>query len=426
MLSFLKYLLVTALLLAVTIAGGYFYVVGRLDAIDSAPIRKVDVYTVAPGTSPQKVVDDLALRPENRYLYRLWFRLNPEFAALKAGTYSLGKAQNLRQALELLCAGRELAFHFTVVEGTRYEQIIARLAREKDLVMDLEDGKVPEFFALNPNNPEGLLFAESYSYTAGDKASAVLKRSYTDLARYLDAQWKSRDDDLPLKTPYEALILASIVEKETARSGEYQLVASVFVNRLNRRMKLQSDPTTIYGIKDRYDGNIRRRDLEDVNPYNTNVIPALPPTPIAVASKAAIHAALHPAHTDYLYFVADGSGGHTFSRTLAEHNRAVSQYVKLQREQKKQKKAAAESEASQHAASAEEESGTADSDDAADGPDGGAAAGAHDSGKSPGAAPSKPSGATKPASASRRSASARAGGHRAGGRSGSRRRAGHR
>ncbi len=337
MLSLLKFLLMLFLMVVALLAGGYFYTVEKINDIDQQALRPDrKIYTIALGTSPQTVINDLVLEPEHQLFYRIWFKLNPHFASLKAGTYSLENARNLREAFEILTKGKELAFYFTIVEGLRYEQIMKRLAKQEHLEFDLEEGEIPAFFKLNASNPEGLLFAETYRYTVGDRASQILMRSYTDLENYLLEQWNTRAQDLPFENPYQALILASIVEKETAKADEYSKVAAVFINRLKQNMRLQSDPTTIYGVKDRYDGNIRKRDLEDQNPYNTYVIDGLPPTPISIASRNAIFAVLHPADVTYMYFVADGNGGHTFSNTLAEHNRAVTQYLKLQRQQKKQ------------------------------------------------------------------------------------------
>ena len=337
MISFIKYFFILILLAAGALAGAYFYVEGKLVSIDNSLLKAGnEIYTVAPGATPQSVVEDLVSEREDRIYYRLWFKLHPEFSSLKAGTYSLEKAHSLSEALAIICEGKELAFYFPVIEGTRYEQVVERLKRDPNVSYDLDDFDLSKVFLLNPANPEGLLFAESYRYTVGDRASDIIRRSYTDLEKYLNQAWDQRASDIPLKNVYEALILASIVEKETAKHTEYPLVAAVFSNRLKNHMKLQSDPTTIYGIKERYDGNITRKDLQDVNEYNTYVIDGLPPTPIAVASKSAIEAVLHPADVDYLYFVADGTGGHKFSRTLAEHNRAVASYVKLQRERRRQ------------------------------------------------------------------------------------------
>ena len=167
---------------------------------------------------------------------------------------------------------------------------------------------------------------ETYAYTTHASDISILRRAYQDMRAFLQQSWDKRQANLPYKTPYEALIMASIIEKETGQPEERAQIASVFVNRLRLGMKLQTDPTVIYGVKDRYDGNIRRSDLTDVNPYNTYVIDGLPPTPIAMPGKASIEAALNPKSTDYLYFVAKGEVP-TTSKTLDEHNRAVREYI---------------------------------------------------------------------------------------------------
>ncbi|MGB2078866.1 MAG: endolytic transglycosylase MltG, partial [Vibrio sp.] len=181
---------------------------------------------------------------------------------------------------------------------------------------------------------EGLLLPETYNYTKGMSDLDVLKRAAVALQTELDVQWNDRQNDLPLKSAYEALILASIIEKETAEDSERAKVASVFINRLNIGMKLQTDPTVIYGMGDRYQGNIRRSDLRRATPYNTYVIYGLPPTPIAMVSKKSIQAATHPDKTKYLYFVATGKGGHVFNTNLKDHNRSVQAYLKVLRSQK--------------------------------------------------------------------------------------------
>ncbi|MFA0677922.1 endolytic transglycosylase MltG, partial [Vibrio sp. 10N.222.51.A6] len=171
-------------------------------------------------------------------------------------------------------------------------------------------------------------------YTYGTTDLDLLKRAHRDLMNVVNDEWENRADKLPLKSPYEALILASIIEKETAVASERERVSSVFVNRLNKRMRLQTDPTVIYGMGASYKGNIRKKDLRTPTPYNTYTMSGLPPTPIAMAGKASINAALNPEKSNYLYFVASGTGGHVFSKSLTEHNRAVRAYLKQLRKNK--------------------------------------------------------------------------------------------
>ncbi len=338
MLKFLKALLIILVVIAVGLYGGYRYLEMKMSDIDNAKLKSdLSVYKVKSGATAYTIISDLSLPQEDRILYKIWLRLHPEFSKFKAGTFSLKGATNLTEALKLLKNSQELSFNFTIVEGTRFDVVLKRLSKQENLTQDFDLEKYKDIFELNKDNPEGLLMADTYTYTIGDKASEVIKRSYADLIDFLNNEWEQKAEKLPLKTPYDALILASIVEKETSLEEEYPLVAAVFINRLNKGMKLQTDPTVIYGVKDHYDGNIRRSDLADVNPYNTYVIDGLPPTPIAIASKKAIHAVLHPADVPYLFFVATGHGGHTFTNNIKEHNKAVRTYLTEQKAQKKSK-----------------------------------------------------------------------------------------
>jgi UPF0755 protein len=268
---------------------------------------------------------------------RLVRRLHPELTQLKAGTYLLQPGLNLTQTLELLKSGKEHQFAITFVEGSTFkewrEALVGASHLEHELT-GLSEADIAVKLGLEHEKLEGLLLAETYHYTFGTSDFDILKRASSKLQQVLNTQWEKRQDKLPLKTPYEALILASIIEKETAVEEERERVASVFVNRLNKRMRLQTDPTVIYGMGDKYDGNIRKKDLRTPTPYNTYTIFGLPPTPIAMPGEASIEAALNPESSKYLYFVASGTGGHVFSKSLAEHNRAVRAYLKQLRSKK--------------------------------------------------------------------------------------------
>jgi len=227
--------------------------------------------------------------------------------------------------------------HFTIVEGWNIRELRAALARATPLVQTLhevDDAALMAMLGREGVHPEGRFLPETYAYDRGDTDVDLLRRAADDLDRALAAAWEARADDLPLETPEEALVLASIVEKETGIAGERPLIAGVFVRRLRIGMRLQTDPTVIYGMGSAYDGNIRRSDLTTDTPYNTYTRDGLPPTPIAMAGVDALRAATQPEEGDALYFVAvgDGSGRHVFSPTLEAHNAAVRQYVQRYRE----------------------------------------------------------------------------------------------
>lgn len=272
---------------------------------------------------------------------RLLLIKEPKLARLRVGTYQLDANLSPRQLFTELTTGKEIQFSLTFVEGTTFKQWLAQLASAPKL--DFSDGQIEEFrqqrakdttyFVKGYDNSaiEGRLYPDTYSYTVGMQANAILNRAAAKLDQELAAAWQQRAKGLPFTTPYQALILASIIEKETGTSAERSTIASVFINRINKRMRLQTDPTVIYGAGANYNGDITRAHLRDKNPYNTYVINGLPPTPIAMPGRASIWAALHPATTKYLYFVAQGDGSHYFSKSLREHNKAVRRYLLSQR-----------------------------------------------------------------------------------------------
>ncbi len=295
------------------------------------------IYTVAPGTSMGAFARDLHARGVIRHprLMTALAVLRGQGRALKAGEYRFPRGITLLALLDQVSAGRVVAHPFTLVEGQTVAQVLARLGAEPRLAQDLPDVPLAGLLAAigleDPRHPEGLFFPDTYYYTAGSGAAALLRRAYRRMQAFLAEQWPRRDPDLPLTDPYQALILASIVEKETGVARERPLIAGVFVNRLRRGMKLQTDPTVIYGLGDRFKGDLKLRHLQEDGPFNTYTRPGLPPRPIALPGAAAILAALHPARTDALYFVARGDGTHEFSATLAAHNRAVARYQRAGR-----------------------------------------------------------------------------------------------
>ena len=273
-------------------------------------------------------------------------KLQPQLNKVKAGTYSLTGVKTLQDLLDMINSGKEAQFSVKFIEGKTFKEWRKNLENAPHLKQTLQGKSDKEIMALLDipavakavyewNNMDGWLYPDTYNYTPNSTDLELLKRSTTRLQKALDKAWSERDENLPLADPYQMLILASIVEKETGVAAERPQVASVFINRLKANMKLQTDPTVIYGMGESYTGNIRKKDLETITPYNTYMIEGLPPTPIAMVSESALQAVAHPAKTDFYYFVADGSGGHKFTRNLNEHNKAVQEYLRWYRSQQK-------------------------------------------------------------------------------------------
>lgn len=290
---------------------------------------------IEPGTTPRGVARDVvqAGAEVNAQLLYAWFRLSGEDRLIKAGNYEIPAGTTPRSLLRMLVRGEEALRALTLVEGWSFRQIRQALAKE-DMIRQDTASLSPEEIMTRLGRPgipaEGRFFPDTYSYAKGSSDLALLRRAMHAMDRKLEAAWAARAPDLPLKSPEEALILASIVEKETGRASDRAQIAGVFVNRLRTGMLLQTDPTVIYGMGERFDGNLRRRDLQTDTPWNTYTRPGLPPTPIAMPGKAALLAAVQPAATRALYFVAKGDGSSHFSATLDEHNRAVNRYQRGQ------------------------------------------------------------------------------------------------
>jgi UPF0755 protein len=263
------------------------------------------------------------------YTLRLLARVTDRAGAIHAGTYRFDKPMTPLEILDKLARGDVVLAEMRFIEGTTLRQWLAQLGEEPKLRKTLpsrDEAAVRALLGLGEQSAEGWLFPDTYRFAPGITEAELLKRAHAAMRKRLEAAWEARETGLPLKSPYEALILASIVEKETGAPAERPLVASVFVNRLRRGMRLQTDPTVIYGIGEKFDGNIRKRDLTTDTPYNTYTRDGLPPTPIAMPGAASLAAVSRPAQTDFLYFVGKGDGTHHFSRTLEEHNRAVARY----------------------------------------------------------------------------------------------------
>ena len=287
-------------------------------------------FSVAPGAGLKAINRQLSSEgvlpdPESFWILA---RLAGKGRSIQAGTYRLEHAVSGLELLDKLARGDVFYLDMRFVEGTTLAQWLAQLAAQPRVKHTLAGEAEPAIrAALGETDPlEGWLFPDTYRFAPGSADVDILKRAHAAMKKRLADAWAARDPAIEVKTPYEALILASIVEKETGQPAERPLIASVFENRLKRGMRLQTDPTVIYGLGDKYDGSIHKRDLLADTAWNTYTRDGLPPTAIAMPGLAAIRAVLHPAESEYLYFVARGDGTHEFSRTLEEHNRAVAKY----------------------------------------------------------------------------------------------------
>lgn len=264
------------------------------------------------------------------YRFNLLVRSLGGASELKAGQYIIPEKTSPYALFQLMSnGGKNRQASITFIEGKTFSHMRAILMRNEDIKhisIPYTDAQILELVGAHESHPEGLFFPDTYFFSEGMSDIDVLKRAYKAMQTKLSEAWQRRESGLPYKTPYEALIMASIVEKETGKANERPMIAGVFINRLRIGMRLQTDPTVIYGMGQDFDGNIRRKDLLQDTPYNTYTRAGLPPTPIAMPGMAAIEAALHPAQTKALYFVGKGDGSHAFSASLTEHNRAVAQY----------------------------------------------------------------------------------------------------
>ena len=324
----------TASLLALgvlALAAALWWLHAPMDLRPPAGSSVVDL-EVEPGTPPREVAQAVAASgvqvwPTGLYA---WFRVSGQARQIKAGNYEITPGMSPRRLLNMLARGEESLKNVTLPEGLNFQQVLA--------VLHKADMLSPESRQLSPEqlmakigkpgvHPEGRFFPDTYSYAKGASDLSVLQRAARAMDKRLAEAWAQRRADLPIRTPEEALILASIIEKETGKPADRPLIGGVFTNRLRMGMRLQTDPTVIYGLGEQFDGNLRKRDLLDDTPYNTYTRAGLPPTPIAMPGKAALMAAVQPAQTPALYFVAKGDGSSHFSATLDEHNRAVNKYI---------------------------------------------------------------------------------------------------
>lgn len=289
------------------------------------------LFEVPAGTSFSRITREMEARKllTDSFWLRLHGRLNPEDTAIKAGEYEFLPAMSPLEMLAQMNEGRTKSWSIQFIEGSKFSDVRATLAlhpKLKTVTTDWSDERIMAELGAEGAHPEGRFFPDTYLFQSSDTDLEILQRAFARLNTVLAEEWEKKQEGLPYETPYEALIMASIIERETGAAFERKQVAGVFVRRLNKGMRLQTDPTVIYGMGDSYQGRITRRDLNTTTPYNTYRISGLPPTPIALAGREAIHAALNPADGDSLYFVAKGDGTHQFSRTLKEHQKAVRAY----------------------------------------------------------------------------------------------------
>ncbi|WP_413742639.1 endolytic transglycosylase MltG [Sodalis sp. RH15] len=328
-----KNILIFAVILAL-LAGGAAYCLLQIRHFAASPltITQEKIFTLPAGTGREGL--KTALRQEHiikhaRWLPWLW-QWEPSLAAFKAGTYRFTPGMTVREMLELLASGKEAQFSIRFIEGSTLKEwlvILDKAPYVKHTAANLPLDQLAERLGVDPAQPlEGHFYPDTYLYTAQTTDIALLKRAWQRMDKTLGTVWQGRADGLPYKKPADLLTMASIVEKETGLPEERGKVASVFINRLRLGMRLQTDPTVIYGMGDGYKGTLSRQDLGEATPYNTYVITGLPPAPIAMPGHASLLAAAHPEKTSYLYFVADGKGRHVFSNNLASHNKAVQQY----------------------------------------------------------------------------------------------------
>ena len=298
-------------------------------ALKSVPME----FTLQPGSSLGSVAVQLhsqGVIPDS-WRFRLLARMLGKAARIKAGHYTLGHALTPLALLDKLTQGEASTREIVFIEGWTFQQMRDALDAHPSVrheTTGLSAAAIMDKLGIKTEQPEGLFFPAKYYIDPGKSDLSILRRAYETMQQHLDTEWAARASGLPYDTPYQALIMASIVEKETGLSSERPLIAAIFINRLRTGMRLQTDPSVIYGLGEAYDGNLRKRDLQTDTPYNTYTRAGLPPTPIAMPGLDSIHAALHPARSDALYFVAKGDGSHQFSDTLEQHNRAVARYQK--------------------------------------------------------------------------------------------------
>jgi UPF0755 protein len=325
--AFIKKTIVTAVIVSIVAVGGFSWWSKQALTTAEPPIE----FTITPGSGVGAAAQQMVKAgiPLNPLLFQILARVTGDSARIKAGSYELKPNTSPRRLLTQLVRGEYAQEALTIIEGWTFRQMREAVAATKTLRHDtakMSDAELMAKVSTEYKQPEGLFFPDTYLFAKGASDMSIYKQAHQMLITRLNAAWEKRDANLPYKTPYEALIMASIVEKETGQKSERAMIAGVFVNRLRTGMMLQTDPSVIYGMGARYDGKIAKKDLQTDTPYNTYTRYGLPPTPIALPGTQSLSAALAPAKTPALYFVSRNDGTSQFSDNLNDHNRAVNQY----------------------------------------------------------------------------------------------------
>ncbi len=326
------FILIVILGAIATVFGGYYYQQYQ-NFVSSKVFEQDTIVTIPKGQSYKKLVESLVKRKANgeNWQWRMFARLEKVGQWLTVGEFNITADLTPLKMMRKIKSNDVITYKFTIVEGMNWRELKLKTQDNKVLVhklSDLSDEQLQAQFGDNRQSLEGLFLPETYQFIRGDSDVDVLKRAHSALKEGLQQHWKNRKPNLPLKNPYELLTLASIVEKETALPSERETIAGVFVRRLQKNMRLQTDPTVIYGLGENYDGDIKSKDLKTDTPYNTYTRKGLTPTPIAMASIESIEASANPEDGNSLYFVANNRGGHYFSETYEQHQKAVRGYLK--------------------------------------------------------------------------------------------------
>jgi len=304
----------------------FYFSQSPINPVDQNQTFEIDSGTNFRNICRQLVQQDVISHPIS---FEVLARLLNQDKQIKAGIYGIKPGLSHLELINQLTTGIDNQASITFIEGWTFLEMRQALNRNeyvKHMTMGESDNKILEYVGANETHPEGLFYPDTYYFNPNTSDKDILKRAYLTMQKKLLKEWETREGNLPYKSPYDALIMASIIEKETGKGSERPMIAGVFLNRLKLGMRLQTDPTVIYGMGSNFDGNIRKKDLLRDTPYNTYTRDGLPPTPIAMPSIASIHAAMHPSNTNALYFVGKGDGSHHFSSSLSEHNGAVSKF----------------------------------------------------------------------------------------------------